>query len=536
MVQPLGNIVSNVVFTDYLPEELPDGQAVIDAAKDYKTYADYMDTTYTESNALWGKLPDVMTIPESQSNTVFLALRDHVEPLGAAVDQGLADLKAAMDSFGKSLKDFKSTYDDLKSRVERFNALPAIPYTPGQVADATSEGKVLPATRSAGARNALVSELVSAQGSYDGYVDTCADAIANASPLTTKSGPKNIVETISLIKKSYGVVTTWVDHGASFRGAGQGRLRFIWRADANTLSNFVHEGVPGWKAVHDPKHWMNGFIPKWVKNRVPDIKTFQNGRAAQAMDAWYAKRLENLDFTVHQYRVGLIMAMPAPIKGALGKLKDSKAGRFIRLNSIKKVDGKWNVEVNVGNSQTKIPEKVRKHTKTFDSAKKHLDTVTDSKIFKVGGGLLGVADTGATYWESYGNNYNEELRNDPEASEKDLKNRAMASAAIEGSFETAGKVAGGIAGRAAGAAVGQALIPIPGVGAAVGGFVGGIAGEWVGGKIGKGVGEFVNDWRQGGLDKAVSDVGEAAKNIGNTAVEGIKDVGKSIGKKLFGWG
>ena len=528
--------VGTVSFTSYLPRVLPAGDSIKDAAGDYATYAEFMDTTYVETNNHWGGLSEVMTIPEEQSTSVMLALRDHVEPLGAALNQGLTDLKTAIDAFGSSMSDFKGTYDALKTRVREFNALPAAPYTSAQKAEATSEGLILPATRTAEARAELVSDLQTARDNYQGYVDTCVSAIDDASPTITKDGPKKLADNIALIKKSYGLATTWVDRGASFVGAGEGRLRFIWKSDAKTLSNFIHEGVPGWKNVHDPKHWMSKYLPDSFKNRIPDIKTFQNGEYGQAMDAWYAKRIQNMSFTAHQYQVGLIMAMPAPIKGALGKLKNTKAGRFLSLNSITQHNGKWRVEINVGNKQTKVPERIRKHTKTFDNAKKHLDKIGESKIVKGAGRGLGVLDVGATYFESYGENYNEELRSDPTASEAELRERAMKSAAVEGTMENVGKVAGGVVGRAAGAAVGQALIPIPGVGAAVGGFVGGIAGEWVGGKLGKGVGEFVNDWRQGGASKALGDAGEALKNVGSTAVEGIKDVSKGIGKKLFGWG
>ncbi len=536
MVQALGQPVSSITFTAYLPEVLPTEDSITGAAADYATYSEFMNTTYEDTNTTWGGLSAVMTIPEDQSQSVMLALRNHVEPLGAALVQGLDDLKAAFDAYGANLTTFKTTYDNLKTRVESFNALPAVPYTSDQKAEATSEGEILPATRTFSARQALISELNTAKGTYQGHIDTCVSAIDAASPAVTKDGPKNMAENIGLIKKSYALATTWVDRGASFRGAGQGRLRFIWKSDAKTLTNFVHEGVAGWKNVHDPKHWMNKYLPDSFKNRIPDIKTFQDGRYGKAMDAWYAKRIENLSFTVDQYRVGLIMGMPAPVKGALSKMKDSKAGRFLNINSIKNNNGKWRVEVNVGNSQTKIPEGLRKHTKTFDNAKKHLDKIGESKIVKGAGKLFGVLDAGATYYDSYGSNYNEELRKDPNATEAQLRQRAGVSTAIEGTAENAGKVVGGVVGRAAGAAVGQALIPIPGVGAAVGGFVGGVVGDYVGGKVGKGVGEFINDWRQGGANKALGDAGGAVKNVGSTAVEGVKDIGKGIGKKLFGWG
>ena len=159
-----------------------------------------------------------------------------------------------------------------------------------------------------------------------------------------------------------------------------------------------------------------------------------------------------------------------------------------------------------------------------------------------GGKALGLLDAGMTYVNSYTDNYNELLRENPDASEDEIaamQRDAGVSTAIEGTAENAGKVVGGVVGRTAGAALGQAIIPIPGVGAAVGGFVGGIVGESVGGFIGKGVGGFIDDWRKDGFsgatEKAAENIGNAVENTGKAVGDAAKSVGKGV-MKFLGWG
>ena len=538
MTVPAGESVSPITFTSYLPDPLPDGQGVKDAAKVYETNADTMDEAYQDANTTWGELSGegVLTIPEPDMQTMVTALRDNVEPLGAALYDGLIALKGAMDTYGTSLTGFEPTHSNPKSRVEAFNNLPARQYSSTQRAEATEEGTILPATRTPSARYALVSDLNTAKETYEGYIDTCVAAIDEATPTVMKDGPKNLAENVALIKKSYGLATTWVDRGASFRGAGQGRMRFIWRADAKTLSGFVHEGVPGWKDVHTEGSLTNRFLPRWFKDQIPDAGSFADKSWVKSMDAWYESGVQRMSHAADHYRGALMAAMPTSVLTGLNKIKNSKAGRFVQLNSVKKVNGKWKVEFNVGGrSSAMIPDRVRAQMGKFDNAKKFLDKAGNSKLLKYGGKAFGALDFGATYYKSYGENYNEALRANPDATEGQIRHEAGVSTAIEGTAENAGKVVGGVVGRAAGAAVGQALIPIPGVGAAVGGFVGGVIGDYVGGKVGAAAGEFINDWRQGGAGKAFGDAGKAIGDTGEKVVDGIKDVGKSIGKKLFGW-
>jgi hypothetical protein len=534
---PNGPLVEAVSFTHFLPDTLPDGEAVKTAAGKFETHRDTMDTAYTDTLEKWGEIsdPEVFVIPEPNLQTTITAFRDNIEPLGTAVCDGLLALKDAMDAYGESLIGFESTHSSLKERVNSFNALPDNQYSGQQISEATEAGTILPATRTPSGRSTLVADLQTAKETYRGYVDTCVSAIEDATPTVVRDGPRNIADNIALLKKSYNLATTWVDRGASFVGAGHGRMRFIWKADARTLSDFIHEGVPGWKSVHDSTSLTHKFLPNWFKNRIPDSSQFADMTAVKALDTWYESRIGKMTTATDKYTAGLMAALPTVVMDQLDKIKNSKAGRFIAVNRVKKHNGKWRVEFNVGNKQSQIPERIRAQMGKFDDAKKFLDKIGENKFVKYGGKALGALDIGATYYESYGNNYNEALRENPNASVGALRHDAAVSTAIEGTAENTGKVVGGVIGRSAGAAIGQALIPIPGVGAAVGGFVGGVVGDYVGGKVGAGVGEFINDWRQGGADKAFGDAGKAIGNAGESVVEGVKDIGKNIGKKLLGW-
>ncbi len=535
MTTALGPTHAGIMFTSFLPDPLPDGEAVKTAAKEYTTHGTTMDDAYVETNTTWGTLPENFQIPEPDMATTLTALRDMVEPLGAAVVDGIDDIESAMDAYGDAIVGFKTTHQRLRERVDEYNALPPTEFTASQKSEAIEDGESLPTTRTETRRAVLETDLHQAQEEYEGYIDTCVSAIEAATPAVVKDQPANVTANIKLIQKSYELAATWSERGAAFRGAGQGRMRFIWRADVNTLSDFVKDGVPGWKAVHTEGTWLNK-APGWFKNRIPDPANFTDLNAVKAMDSWYESGITKMSHASDRFRGMLMASMPAPVFNQLDKLKNSRAGKFLSLNSVKKVNGKWKVEVNVGGKRSYlVPEKIRSQMGKFDKANDFFKKVGDNPVVKNGGKVLGALDMGATYYESYGNNYNEALRENPNGSPDAVRNEAITSTAIEGTAENAGKVVGGVVGRAAGAALGQALIPIPGVGAAVGGFVGGVVGDYVGGKVGAAAGEFINDWRQGGADKAFGDAGKAIGDAGKAIGDGVKDVASSIGKKLFGW-
>ncbi|GAA4367547.1 hypothetical protein [Paeniglutamicibacter cryotolerans] len=128
---------------------------------------------------------------------------------------------------------------------------------------------------------------------------------------------------------------------------------------------------------------------------------------------------------------------------------------------------------------------------------------------KIGGNVLGVLDVGLTAWGAGSDEWNDDLIDHPEYSERKQWDSAIKSAGLR----TAGAAAGGAAGTAVGAAAGAAIfgtlgsvVPVAGTaaGIAVGGFLGGVVGGFVGSTVGEGIGGFLDNISDGeGLGDAI---------------------------------
>lgn len=522
--------VPDIVFSAYLPENLPDAGQIRGAGAGLKAQGDKVDTVYSNTIGHWNRLPAAATYPNS--STVDNAFSTEILPLAEAVVAGIDGIRNATDAFAASLDDFGGRHATLFADVAAFNALPARVYSAEQQTEARDTGSYLPTTRTTPEHQRLIGLLATAKQDYEGFVDTCEAAIkASAPAAAAPSSGRAVVAVIKGFKNTYGMVNTNIDRATTIQSTRGGRLKLVWSMRERTLSQFAFDGAPNLK-----KFLLDGKLGPFS---TPEFVGRHSDEFARWADAKYLKFTTGAntwaDSVLHP---GLMLMMPAALRGKLSALGGSNRINLgsdrLRLFRKSNSHGRTKFTLNIGGTGER-----GRHNKAIERIAKAdgaLDKFNKSPIAKWGGRGLGVLDTGMTYYDSYTSNYNEALRNNPDADPSDIRSEAVKSTAVEGTAETAGKIAGGVAGRALGAAAGQALIPIPGVGAAVGGFVGGIAGEWVGGKIGKGVGEFMNDWRQGGSSKAFGDAADAVGDAGAAAVDGLKDVGKSIGKKLLGWG
>ena len=535
MTAPGSTPVSGIDLTKYLPTTLPSAEEIRSAGRTFDAKGTTIDTTYSNTTAHWNKLATAATYPSDE--TVNNGFVKEILPIAEAVVIGINDVKSATDAFADSIEGFETRHSNLKSDVEGFNSLPTTPHTDSEQAAAQAAGETLPTTRTIAERQRITGLLETAKNDYEGYVDTCVDAIRAASPAGVDPIADKIAtggKALTAFKNSYNMVNTNVDRLADLKVNDRGRIKFSWDLNEKSLSEFAFDGNPTLK-----KYLVEGKL-----GGDPD-GFFQTNRKAliKWADNRYLKFTDNVkvwgDVTA---RPGLMMMLPAAVRDRLSNTLGRNRGGFATQNN-----RRFNWKSN-SHGRTKFdgyltghrkPGRADKALKKFDKASKGLKKLGNSRLGKLAGPAAGILDVGMTYSDSYSRNFEEAQRNDPNASMADLRKESGISAGFEGTAETAGKIAGGVAGRALGAAAGQALIPIPGVGAAVGGFVGGLAGEWVGGKIGKGVGEFINDWRQGGATKALGDTAEAVENIGEDIGNTAKEVGsvalKGVGK-VFGWG
>lgn len=538
----MSTYVHSIHFASWLPEELADTGTLSTHASNLATHATTINTTYAETQRIWtGDAGIGDFIDFDGDDEVINSFSTNCEALGSAAYEGLNAISQALETFASDVAEFKAAvHTPLKGDVEAFNALPAYAYSAAEKAEMADAGQAVGATRTEAARAALVSRLTTARDTYDGYVNACVASIEVSSPAAVPIDAGVTMAVINNAQKSYNLATTWVGRAGDLKSF-KGKMGFLWKADAPTLSTFAQEGVPGWMKVHDPKSWLGKFLPDSFKDKIPNVEDLSGRGWWTAADTKYTKFLNGMEGLGKHYWLGTLAALPPGVVTWLGKQK-GRVGSFVSMNS--KVDRrtgdvkmKWTL-----NPDRNMTRGERQWLKKFDKLDQKLERFQNGKGGKFldgAGKTFGVLDTGMTYYNSYTDNYNEALRENPNASEEDVRNEALTSMAFEASFETGGKVVGGAIGRTAGAALGQAVIPIPGVGAAVGGFVGGIIGESVGGTIGKSVGGFFNDWRQDGFGSAAANAAESvSKAVGNVG-ESVGNVAKDVGKgvlKVFGWG
>lgn len=524
-----GVFILPINFGSYLPTKLPRSGEIRAAGTTFNKEGEKIDTAYSDTITHWNRLASAATYPNDE--TVNNGFVTEILPLAEAVVLGMKNIKKATDAFADNMDALQWRHSNLKIEVKEFNALPAYLYSPAQETTALEDGSTLPSTRTRSERNRILGLLQTAEDDYQGFIDSCVSAIEASSPAA--AAPTKGTKTVAVItgfKNAYGMVNTSVDRAAGLDVTKGGRLKFSWSMENKALSQFAFDGTPKLKKfLLDGK--IGPFSSSYVANHTKQLTTWADGK--------YLKFTDNLNAWADTVaRPGFMAMLPPALRNKLSNAMPGNRGSL--GNGKQKLYWESNAH---GRSKFTSHLTGQGNPARFDKALKGLDKldgtlkkISKSPIAKYAGKGLGVLDVGMTYYDSYTSNYNEELRNNPNTDPDTIRKEAAKSTAIEGTAETMGKVAGGVAGRALGAAAGQALIPIPGVGAAVGGFVGGIAGEWVGGKLGKGVGEFINDWRQGGVSKAVGDVADAVGDAGKAVGEGIKDIGKGIGKKLLGWG
>jgi hypothetical protein len=534
--------VDYIRFTTWLPDELASTGTLSTHASNLAAHATTINTTYTETQRIWtGDSGIGDYIDFDRDDEVINSFSTNCEALGSAAYDGLNAISQALETFASDVSEFRTgTYTPLKNDVEAFNALPAYEYSAAEKTEMADAGQSVGTTRTQAGRSALVSRLNTARDTYQGHVDQCVASIEGSAPAAVPIDAGVTMAVIKNVQKSYNLATTWVGRAGDLRSF-KGRMGFLWKADAPTLSTFVQEGVPGWMKVHEPKSWLGTFLPDSFKNKIPHFEDLGRYDWWKTADRKYTTFLNGMENVGKQSWLGTLAMMPPGVVNWITK-QQGRVGDFVGMNSkIDKKSGdvkmKWTL-----NPDRKMTTGERQWLKKFDKLDQKLEKFQKGKGGKFldgAGKAFGVLDTGMTYYNSYTDNYNEALRENPNATEEDIRSEALTSMAIEGTAETAGKVVGGVVGRTAGAALGQAIIPIPGVGAAVGGFVGGIIGESVGGTIGKGIGGVINDWRQDGFDSAMANAAESVSNAVGNAGESIgnvaKDVGKGIGK-LFGWG
>lgn len=533
--------ISSIVFTNWLPEEskMPQTDLVSTKAGDLETHAESLNNAYKDTQAIWVGIDSHITFDSEQE--VINGFSTNCEALGSAAHEGLMSIAKALKTFAEDIGTFRTgTYDPLKKDVDAFNALPTMEYTEAEKTTRAEAGNPVGTTRTAAARTALINRLNPARTTYEAHVKTCVDAIKDCSPASVPIDKPVAMTVIKNVQKSYNLATTWVGRAGDLKSF-KGKMGFLWEAKAPTLSKFVSEGVPGWMKVHDPKSWLGKWLPESFKNKIPrfdDLSTYAFWKNA---DKRYANFLNGMEGLGRHYWLGTLANLPPGVTKWISQQK-GRVGDYVRLNS--KIDKKTgNVKMKwTLNPDRKMTAGERQWLKKFDGWDKKLEKFQKGpggKFIDKAGKVLGVVDTALTFHNTYTESYNEALRENPGASEAELRKEAGISTAYEAGGETVGKVVGGVVGRTAGAAVGQALIPIPGVGAAVGGFVGGIIGESVGGTVGKAVGGFLNDVRKDGWGSAVASAGESAGKVVENTGKAIGDAAKAVGgsvKKLFGWG
>jgi hypothetical protein len=534
--------VHSIHFTTWLPEELADTGTLSTHAANLATHATTINTTYTETQRIWtGDSGIGDYIGFDGDDEVINSFSTNCEALGSAAYEGLNAISQALETFASDVSEFRTAvHTPLKGDVAAFNALPANEYTDDEKATLAGAGQSVGTTRTAAARAALVSRLTTARDTYAGHVDACVASIEGSSPAAVPIDAGITMAVINNVQKSYNLATTWVGRAGDLKSF-KGKMGFLWEADAPSLSQLYQAGTPAWMKVHDPDSWIGTFLPQSFKDRIPNVDDLSRQGWWKAADKRYAGFLNGMEGIGKQFWLGTLATLPPGVLGWLEKQK-GRTGNFVSMNS--KVDRKTGTikmkwSLNPGRNMTKGE---RQWLKRFDKLDQKLETFQKGKGGKFldgAGKVVGVLDTGMTYYDSYTDSYNEALRETPNASEEEIRTEALTSMAIEGTAENLGRVAGGVVGRTAGAALGQAVIPIPGVGAAVGGFVGGLIGESVGGTIGKGVGEFVNDWRKDGIGNATANAAESVSNAVGNVGESIGNVAKDVGKgvlEVLGWG
>lgn len=528
--------ISDIIFTAYLKPEakMPVTDTITTEASNLTTHGNTLNTAYVETDEKWRAIDASVTFPDEA--ILVNAFTTNTEALGSAVVESLDGVSTALSTFASSVSTFRTgTYDPLKKDVDAFNALPDYEYSAAEKEEAAKpDSKVtIPAgaTKTAAARAALITRLEGAESTYKGYVDTCVTSIKGAVPTAFPlDGHKPVMEGIELIKKSYNLATTWIGRGANLRKF-KGRLGFLWKADAATMSNFLKEGVPGWMKVHDPDSWLGKFLPDSFKSRIPNFDEMEKWKHIKNFDKKYAQFLDGMEGLGRHYWLATLSMLPTEWTTSLSN----------RINSWVKINSKFNPETGkldmkwVINPDNKMAPGKNPILSKLDNMQALVEKFEKSPLMKgldKAGKFLGPLDTGLTYYNSYTEGYNEALRENPDFTPEQARTEAIATAAFEGTGEAVGSVVGGVVGRSAGAAIGQVLIPIPGVGAAAGGFVGGIIGEAAGGYLGKKVGSFLNDVRTDGFTTAFNNtagaVGGAVKEAGSALLGGAK--------KLFGWG
>ncbi len=468
--------------------------------------------TYKATEKLWRSVDSHVTFP---GDTMFTQGFEEVcQGNATTVTANIKLAGKAIKDFSAAIAEFKvSTYDPLLADIAAFNALHPREYTAfdrmAHNGFDPAEGFVikdpLPTeTRTAEARNRLVSRLTQAEKTYDSHVEACVAALRKT------SGPGTF-------------------------------MSFLGKANSGRKT-----GKDVWDLGKHLAKFANGFGTDAITGKLLYEFSMEMPSFAQSIHGILPKGVSKLEW------------LKRGIYGKWGEVwKDvrgngwPKGGNYV----LDETTGVWKVHHTFNTGRSVGPRGV-KVLGWIEDAGATAKKITESNAFKWGGRALTAFDIGMGYYDSYQSNYNEALRAQPHLSSSELQTEALVGGAIEGTAKTAGKLVGGYAGRALGAAAGQALIPIPGVGAAVGGFVGGIVGEKVGGVVGEKVGGLINDVRREGWSAASDNVVKAAKETWDGTKKGVADtLGKvvtGIGsvtdtyergkelvggvKKLFGWG
>ncbi|GAB3753098.1 hypothetical protein GCM10027591_01380 [Zhihengliuella somnathii] len=494
-----------VEFPSGWPEKLPNsddlGTAAEDLGKKGKKLTEVYDATVTQ----WGALPSSLTVKNDQH--LFEAFTVNVAPYADTVNTSLSDTKTALKDFASGVEEFKTRWTSLKEEVATYNALDAQPVDVEDRVDGTSY-------RTFSDSYDLSQRLITARDDYKTLVDTCVDAIKAADPsmdpVWTDSGTKAFIDGV---KNQWNVARTTLDQIGAFRDM-DGKLNFKFSTEGGqptSVSEVLRGKFPDW-LPEGVQEKLDQYLPDNPERfkRLPDgtIARYANGDPIPAYSTWSQGLRPMSEWFKDKF--------PGKTPGWLDEMRVrgmiDPTGANVGLVSTGFTMPGWLK----GGS-----DRARKVTDLLDKAGKN-------PVVRNAGRVLGVADFGLTYYDSYTENYNETLRENPDWTPEQVRNEAVTSAAIVGTAENAGKIAGAVVGRGAGAAIGQAIIPIPGVGAAVGGFVGGIIGEQVGGFVGKHVGEFINDWRTDGFSGAVDGV----KDKVSDAVDSVKDTASKVASKL----
>lgn len=494
-----------VAFPSDWPEELPSHDDLATAAEDLgkkgKKPVDVYDDTVTK----WSALPQSLTV--KNDHQLFEAFTVNVAPYADTVNTSLGDTKTALKDFAKGVEDFKPRWTALKEEVKTYNALDAEPVDAEERVEGTSY-------RTYADSADLNQRLITARDDYKSLVQVCVDSIRAADPsqdpVWQGSSPREFIDGV---KQHWNAARLTLNQIGAFRDL-DGKLNYKFKLGGDqptSVSEVLRGKFPQWlpERVHDKLKQYLPDNPARFK-RLPDgtIARYANGDPIPAYSTWS----EGLRPMSNWFKDKFPGKTP-------GWLEDMRVRGMIDPTG-----------ANVGLVSTGLTmpgwlkggsDRARKVTDFLDKANKN-------PWVRTGGKLLGAADFGLTYYDSYTENYNETLREHPDWTPDQVRDEALTSAAIVGTAENTGKVAGALVGRGAGAAIGQAIIPIPGVGAAVGGFVGGIIGEQVGGFVGKHVGEFINDWRTDGLSGAVDGV----KDKVSDAVDNVKDTASKVASKL----